>query len=264
MADKKATTSSTSRRAALRAQQQAQETARKRRRIIGVVAGVIIIAVGVIAVVLGLNHKSNDVPTTGQITPPSATTDGVYTLNPNKAKKDVPTVTVFQDYQCPACKDAEDTLGKQFNELSAKGEIRLQYHTMTFLDQNMQNDSSTRAAMAAAAADVVGKYETYHDVVYRHQPEEGVGYTDDQLRKTFAEEAGITGKNLTTFQHIYDNKQTEQFVKNANDKGLQELQKFGSASTPAFFVNGKPWQGWQNFQSVPSANELLQAIKKAH
>ena len=156
MADKKST-ASTSKRDALRAQQEAQESAKKRRRIIGVIAGVVIVAAVVVAVVLGLNHKSDDVPTTGQITPPSATKDGVYTLNKDKAKDGVPTVTVFQDYQCPACKGAEDLLGKPLNDLSSKGEIKLQYHTLTFLDRNLRNDSSSRAAMAAAAADVVGK-----------------------------------------------------------------------------------------------------------
>ena len=250
MADKKAT-ATTSKRAALRAQREAQESAKKRRRIIGVTAGVVIIAMVVVAVVFGLNHKSDDVPTTGQITPPSA---------------GAPTVTVFQDYQCPACKGAEDALGKPLNELSAEGKIKLEYHTLTFLDSNLHNDSSTRAAMAAAAADVVGKYEAYHDVVYRHQSkDEGAGYTDEQLRKEFAAEAGITGSNLTKFQRIYDNKQTEQFVKNGNDKGLQELQKSGNTGTPAFLINGKSWDGWADFmQSVPSADELLQAIKKAH
>ncbi|MBD4650739.1 thioredoxin, partial [Xanthomonas citri pv. citri] len=35
--------------------------------------------------------------------------------------------------------------------------------------------------------------------------------------------------------------------------------------TPAFLINGKSWDGWADFmQSVPSADELLQAIKKAH
>ena len=136
MADKKAT-ATTSKRAALRAQQEAQESAKKRRRIIGVTAGVVIIAMVVVAVVFGLNHKSDDVPTTGQITPPSATKDGVYTLNPDKVKAGAPTVTVFQDYQCPACKGAEDALGKPLNELSAEGKIKLEYHTLTFLDSNL-------------------------------------------------------------------------------------------------------------------------------
>ena len=150
------TTASTSKRAALRAQQEVEEAAKKRRRIVSVVIGVVVIAAITVGVVLGVNHKSNSSSPAQQITPPSATKDGVYTLNPGKAKKGAPTVTVFQDYQCPACKGVEDALGKQFNELSAKGDIKLQYRTMTFLDHKLANDASSRAAMAAAAADVVG------------------------------------------------------------------------------------------------------------
>ena len=258
------TTASTSKRAALRAQQEVEEAAKKRRRIVSVVIGVIVIAAITVGVVLGVNHKSNSSSPAQQITPPSATKDGVYTLNPGKAKKGAPTVTVFQDYQCPACKGVEDALGKQFNELSAKGDIKLQYRTMTFLDHKLANDASSRAAMAAAAADVVGRYGPYHDVIYAHQAaKEGVGYTDDQLRKSFAAQAGITGDKLTKFQHIYDTRQTEQFVQNASDQGLQAMQKLGAEATPAYAVNGKPWDGWGQLSSSTTSDELLKVIVSA-
>ena len=263
MADKKST-ASTSKRDALRAQQEAQESAKKRRRIIGVIVGVVVVAAIILAVVLGINHKSDSSASSTQITPPSATKTGVYTLNPDKVKKGTPTVTVYQDYQCPKCKAVEDALGKQLNELSTKGEIRLQYHTMTFLDQRIEGENSQRAAIAAAAADVVGKYEAYHDVVYSHQPkEEGTGYTDDQLRKEFASEAGITGANLTRFQHIYDTRQTEQFVNEANDKGLHKMQDLDVPGTPAFAVNDKLWEGWEQLGNNTTPDELLKAIDAA-
>ncbi len=260
----KKTSTSTSRRAALRAQQEAQESAKKRRRIIGVIVGVVVVAAIILAVVLAINHKSDSSASSTQFTPPSATKTGVYTLNPDKVKRGAPTVTVYQDYQCPGCKAVEDALGKQFNELSTRGEIRLQYHTMTFLDQRIEGENSQRAAIAAAAADVVGKYEAYHDVVYSHQPkEEGAGYTDDQLRKEFASEAGITGADLTRFQHIYDTRQTERFVNEANDKGLHKMQDLNAPSTPAFAVNDKLWEGWKQLGNNTTPDELLKAIDAA-
>ena len=260
----KKTPTSTSRRAALRAQQEAQAAAQKRRRIIAVIVGVVVVAAIILAVILGINHKSDGSASSTQITPPSATKTGVYTLNPDKVKKGAPTVTVYQDYQCPKCKAVEDALGKQLNELSTRGEIRLQYHTMTFLDQRIEGENSQRAAMAAAAADVVGKYEAYHDAVYSHQPkEEGAGYTDDQLRKEFASEAGITGANLTRFQHIYDTRQTEQFVNEANDKGLHKMQDLDVPGTPAFAVNDKLREGWEQLGNNTTPDELLKAIDAA-
>ena len=260
----KKTTTTTSRRAALRAQQEAQAAAQKRRRVVAVIIGVVVVAAIILAVVLGINHKSDSSASSTQITPPSATKTGVYTLNPDKVKKGAPTVTVYQDYQCPGCKAVEDALGKQFNELSTRGEIRLQYHTMAFLDQNIEGENSQRAARAAAAADVVGKYEAYHDVVYSHQPKnEGAGYTDEQLRTKFAAEAGITRDNLTKFQHIYDTRQTEQFVTEANDNGLRKMQDLDADSTPAFAVNDKLWEGWKQLGNNTTPDELLKAIDAA-
>lgn len=265
MADKKAGTANTSRRAALRAQQEAEEKARRRRKIVGVVAGVLAIAIiiVIVAVAVGQGGKDKGDPS-AQVTPPSAAKDGVITLNKDKVKSGAPTVTIYQDYQCPACKAAEDKMGKALNELSASGDIRLEYHTLTFLDQNLHNDSSSRAAMAAAAADLVGHYEAYHDTIYANQPtEEGQGYTDDQLRNTFATQAGITGDDLTRFQKIYDNKQTSQYVKDTNDSGMKTLQGFGSSvGTPTYVVNGKQWDGWGDLTEV-TPESLLKAIKAA-
>ena len=82
----KKTPTSTSRRAALRAQQEAQAAAQKRRRIIAVIVGVVVAAI-ILAVILGINHKSDGSASSTQITPPSATKTGVYTLNPDKVKK---------------------------------------------------------------------------------------------------------------------------------------------------------------------------------
>lgn len=83
----KKTPTSTSRRAALRAQQEAQAAAQKRRRIIAVIVGVVVVAAIILAVILGINHKSDGSASSTQITPPSATKTGVYTLNPDKVKK---------------------------------------------------------------------------------------------------------------------------------------------------------------------------------
>jgi hypothetical protein len=132
---------------------------------------------------------------------------------------------LYEDYQCPNCKETEDTYGPVLKQLAASGDIKLQYRTLTFLD-NGRNDSSYRAAMAAASADMVGKLEAYHNMIYKNQPaREGDGYTDDQLRNVFAKDAGITGSDLTNFQKYYDTKATSAFVKNAAAKGLTARRK---------------------------------------
>ncbi len=258
-----------SRREALRAQQEAEARAAKRKKLIGVIAGVLVVVVAAVVVIVAVNnHRRSVQASTGvssaQVTPPNTDpATGVYTVNPTTAKKGVPTLLIFEDYQCPNCKNAEATYGPAIKQLAKSGDIKLQYWTLTFLDDNLKNDSSYRAAMAAASAAMVGKLESYHDVIYAHQPEEGVGYTDDQLRNTFAQEAGITGADLTKFQKYYDSKATSAFVKNAAAKGIAEGSKLDSQfGTPFFTVNGKPYTGWQNIAN-PTAASLLASIKAA-
>ena len=49
-------------------------------------------------------------------------------------------------------------------------------HTMSFLDDNLHNDSSLRAASAAACAADAGRFGPYHDAVFAGQPaKEGAG-----------------------------------------------------------------------------------------
>jgi DSBA-like thioredoxin domain protein len=155
-------------------------------------------------------------------------------------------------------------LGHAIQALASSGDIELRWQILTFLDDNLRNDSSSRAARAIAAADMVGKLAPYHNTVYANQPEEeGTGYTDEQLRDDFAAQAGIKGEDLATFQKYYDNNTTKDFAEKAAEEGLKEgmklEKKFG---TPFMTVDGKPWNDWTNLAEA-NQNQLLDAIKKA-
>ena len=256
-----------SRREAMRAQQQAQEAAARRRKIVGIVAGVLVIAIIAAVVIWAVNRDKGSEEATGpQAKPPSANMKtGAYTVYPKKAKKNAPVVTVFEDPQCPGCKNLETSnLGHAIQALASSGDIELRWQILTFLDDNLRNDSSSRAARAIAAADMVGKLAPYHNTVYANQPEEeGTGYTDEQLRDDFAAQAGIKGEDLATFQKYYDNNTTKDFAEKAAEEGLKEgmklEKKFG---TPFMTVDGKPWNDWTNLAEA-NQNQLLDAIKKA-
>lgn len=242
-AKKQAQQAAASRREQLRAQQAAEAKAKQTRmRVIYVLCGVVALAViavvGVVVYNLQQDKKERaNREAASQITPPSAMPDGSGLIaNPGKFTADTPVLTIYQDYQCPACKSAEDYFGATVKKLAADGKIQLQYRTLTFLDQDLRNDSSERAARAASCADVVGKLEAYHDTVYANQPaQEGTGYTDQQLRSDFAQKAGITGGDLTKFQTCYDDKQTSKWVDSSNIAA----QKTWNNSTPQYDINGK-------------------------
>ena len=74
-------------------------------------------------------------------------------------------------------------LGSTFQEQAQAGKIKLVYHVKNFLDDNLRNDSSTRAANAAFCASDAGKFREFHNTIFPNQPaNEGDGYTDAQLK----------------------------------------------------------------------------------
>ncbi|HSN43886.1 MAG TPA: thioredoxin domain-containing protein, partial [Propionibacteriaceae bacterium] len=143
-------------------------------------------------------------------------------------------VVVWTDFQCPYCKPLELDYGPIFEELAASGDIALDIRVKSQVDQIILNDSSTRSAVAATCADTVGSFHDYFMTVFENQPDEGVGFTDAQLRGDFASKAGITGDDLTTFQSCFDTRSTLEWV-----TGVQtESQKQGITGTPVVEVNG--------------------------
>jgi protein-disulfide isomerase len=231
----------------LRAEQAAQAKQAKNMRVFGFAAvAVAVVVLGVFGAVFLQALNKN-----GQVTPPNATADGSgIVAYPGTAKAGAPVVDLFFDYQCPVCKQLEAAHGAKLTELAKSGAIDLRYRPLIFVDEMVLNDSSQRAAIGAACADIAGGYAAYHDQVFANQPAEGVGYTDDQLRSTFPTSAGITGESLTKFQTCYDNRQTRDFVKAAAAANTPK-------STPRMQVNGK------DFDYRVATDQLADAIKKA-
>lgn len=227
-----------SRREALRRQQEAQARAKRLQRIILVAAIVLgLVVIGVVGtIVVSQLNKGGTAAGTNSSVPVNATSDASgIVVNPGTFKDGVPKVEVFLDYQCPVCKQFETQFGTTLDDMATKGEIQLIYRTMTFLDNNLRNDSSLKAGIAAACADNAGAYSAYHNAIFAGQPtNEGTGYTTQQLRVDFAGTAGITGDKLTGFQQCYDSRTTQSFVEGTNEKAAAD----GVNSTPTIMVNG--------------------------
>ena len=251
-----------SRREMLRRQQEAE--LRKQRTIkIVLIAVAVVVVIAIIAVIIAVVQKKKyDANVNGdpnsQINPPDLTSDGSAIIANPAAKGNALTIDIYEDFQCPICKEVEDKFGPAFDQIVASNQAVVQYHVMTFLDQNLGNDSSSRAAIGATCADTIGKFDAYHDAVFENQPEEGTGYTDQQLGTTFAQDAGITGDDLTKFQQCYNNRQTSQVVQTMNNNNLKVVQ-----GTPDVYANGKQidLNTLMNL-SGNDANTLLTALKQ--
>jgi protein-disulfide isomerase len=126
-------------------------------------------------------------------------------------------------------------MGAQIASLAKAGEVKLVVHTLSFLDDNLKNDSSKRSANAAACAADAGKFLQYHAAVFAGQPaKEGGGYTDAQLTQ-FATTAGITGPALATWQKCTSSGQHSRYV----DDVQTASAKAGVNGTPTVKLNGK-------------------------
>ena len=205
------------RREQLRALQEAQARQRRSRRIIGITAAVIAAILVFVFAYVAVTSMSNKSDSTSTQVAPNATAsrDGIV-VNPGKAKAGVPVVHVYVDYQCPICKVFEDRLGPTLAALADAGDVQLVNHTMTFMDQNLQNTASSRAAYAATCADSAGVYSAFDKQIFKNQPKQeltgSVGYDDTLLRETIPAQVGIIGDKLTDFQACYDTKAPKDFI----------------------------------------------------
>ena len=253
-----ANNSNLSRRAALRQQQELEARRKRNARMLGVGLGVLTLVVAVVITIV----IANAIGGRDFATPPNATEGyGIAIKSKNiQPTGNVPNVVVYEDYQCPGCKQHEAHYSSAFQQLIDEGKITLEIRTAYFLNDvntTTNEKSSERAALAAAAADAVGKYREYHQVVYENQPQEGVGYTDQQLRVDFADKAGITGDDLAIFQNLYDTKAYAEFAK----RSYRAMREAKIGSTPAYIVNGKEI----DLKNLPSNDPqtVLTAIQSA-
>ncbi|WP_432573261.1 DsbA family protein [Kineococcus sp. SYSU DK005] len=199
-----------------------RELARERSRRVLLVSAAVVAVLAVVALVVVLVARERDATTTtAGAAPPSASGDaGGYVLAGTPAAG-APTVDVWLDYQCPYCAQFEAAAGDAYVQLAASGRARVVVHTLSFLDDSLRNDSSTRAAEGAAAADAQGRFAQYTEAVFARQPgfagnegEEGDGYTDEQLREA-AREAGVA--DLDRWQRALDDDEYVGYVRRVQD-----------------------------------------------
>lgn len=149
----------------------ARARAERRRRTIlgGVVAAVAVLVALVVVIAVQMQRTS---PSAGAAVP--ANVDGTV-ISVGAADAPV-TVDLYEDFQCPNCKAFEDATGSTLAQLVADGTVQARYHGMAFLDTSANDQYSTRALDAAAVVVVAGgseAFQTFHDLLYANQPDEG-------------------------------------------------------------------------------------------
>jgi protein-disulfide isomerase len=222
--------------AQLRAEAARREARRRTIWISIVVAVVLVIAVAVTVVVRQAQHTqaTSGASSPGGV-PAHLMADGgiLGVTGPTPAGKTPVTVTMWEDFQCPACRAFEAGNHTQLESWAKQGVVRLVYQPVAFLDRASTTNYSTRALIAAGA--VVNTdptaFQAFHDLLYTNQPPEGsAGLTDAQLTD-LAVQAGAPRNAVA------------QALSSQQYKGwtVQRTDTFSAkyTSTPTVLVNGK-------------------------
>jgi len=203
---------------------------RRRRALLGGIIGGLVVLVALVVVIVVQTQRT----TTSASAAVPAHTVGGTAIVVGSATAPV-TVDLYEDLQCPNCKNFEDQTGKTLAQLVAAGTVQARYHPMAFLDNATNNKYSTRALNAAAAVlDTAGStaFQEFHDLLYANQPPEtGTGLTDAQLI-AYAHQAGATSSKVDT---DIKNLTFGDWVKTVTD----QASKDGVTATPTVLVKGK-------------------------
>ncbi|MFF0227517.1 DsbA family protein [Streptomyces sp. NPDC004629] len=220
----------------LAVEREKQKAAEKRRRALIVGATVICVLglAAVIGVVAANAGKDKGSASAGPVVAPSGAQgkDGLaIPVGKDGAKS---TLTVWEDFRCPACQQFETAYRPTLHELADAGKLRVEYHLVTLIDANLGGSGSRRSANAAACAQDAGKFREYHDVLYENQPKE----TDDAFSSDdkLIELAGkVNGLDTPEFQKCVRDGTHNSWVAKSN----KAFQAGGFTGTPTVLLNGK-------------------------
>ncbi|WP_305789232.1 DsbA family protein [Symbioplanes lichenis] len=208
----------------------AQQKARERRRTVTLWTSVGVVAVLVIAGLIGwavLAGQEKD--TAGSVVvPPTATDDGTAF-----ARGEGPvTIDIYEDFMCPICHEFEDSAGPTITKLVDEKKVTVNYHPISILDRASNGtEYSTRSAGAAAAAAAGGKFYEYHEVLFANQPEENSDGLDNAKLIELGQSVGLTDQ---AFADAVNNGTYQGWATDVTDKASAA----GVTGTPTIKVNG--------------------------
>ncbi|WP_416967215.1 DsbA family protein [Streptomyces sp. 4F14] len=219
----------------LAVEREKQKSAEKRRKVL--IVGASIVAVLGIAAGIGVvaaNAGKDGGDSAGPVVAPSGANGKDALAIPVGKESAKSTLTVWEDFRCPACKSFETAYRSVIHELTGAGKLKVEYHLATLIDGNLRGSGSRKAANAAACAQDVGKFPAYHDVLYENQPQETVDAYAKEAK--LIELAGkVDGLDTPAFRVCVENGTHNAWVK----KSAEAFSSGGFGGTPTVLFNGK-------------------------
>ncbi|MEV5883288.1 thioredoxin domain-containing protein [Streptomyces sp. NPDC052020] len=233
-----------------------QKSAEKRRRALIVGASVVcVLGLAAVIGVIAANAGKDDGDTAGPVVAPSGAQGEDSLAIPVGAAGAGSTLTIWEDFRCPACKGFEQTYRSTIHELTDAGQLKVEYRLATIIDGGMGGSGSRKAANAAACAQDAGKFTPYHDVLYDNQPPE----TDDAFGENgrLIELAGkVDGLDTPAFRRCVEDGTHGSWV----DKSNETFRTSDYTGTPTVLLDGR--NIYQDRSMTPA--KLKQMVRDAN
>jgi protein-disulfide isomerase len=145
------------------------------------------------------------------------------------------TVTVYEDFQCPFCAHLEAHAENLLADEVDKGNVRVVYRPVAFLDDASTTDYSSRAQNAAACVQDLGGEEAFvemHTSLFAEQPAEGSAGLSNERLTELAVDAGVS---RLVARACISRMRFEEWGRDATD----QASKDGVAVLPHVLVNGE-------------------------
>jgi protein-disulfide isomerase len=175
-------------------------------------------------------------------TPPSGhTPEGGVLIGNAKASR---SMVLFEDPQCPYCRQFEELNGPVVAAALGAGELAVEYRMRCFL-----GPESVRADNALALAAEAGRFDQLCQALFATQPPEGTdGFTTEDLLRLGAR-VGLTGSNFVS------GVRTARYEKWVLSREA-EYQEQDPQGTPAAWLDGNPMDSNVLFDRLAFENEL--------
>lgn len=145
---------------------------------------------------------------------------------------DAPTLVVFGDYQCPACRDLENELAIVARE---RPDVRIVWKNVPIVTQHPQAQNAAEAALCAGRQ---GKFWDYHDQLMQNT------ISADPL---FYTDIGVgLGLNADTFAQCLETHATAPLIQ----RTIEEALALNLNGVPAVFLNGQLLSNARNSSSI--------------
>jgi len=178
----------------------------------------------VVVVAVAFSLFSNRTNTAATLPSTVKQSDG-YGISFNSGIK--PVIDIWEDFQCPVCKNFEAVVGEYLNQLIVEKKVNVIFHTLSFI-----GDESILAANAAACASEEDKFLPFHALLYQTQSaKENSGLWNAKSLQDLGAQVGATSDKFTAC--VKDGTYAQWVANVASDGAKKNVN-----STPTVFING--------------------------